>query len=1055
MNPQASPLFLPPEVRVVEASAGSGKTYCLARRYVQLLLNPRRDSGTADQILLSNILAITFTNKAAYTMKARILEFLKKIALGVLSAGEENEILRPLGLTLAEAKPQAQRIMDELIHHYNYFQVQTIDSFINSLLSGCAFKVGLSAGFKIKRNYVEYLEYSFDRMIDQAPHEKAIHETLARFLHNYLFLENKNGWFPKKDMLSLLKALYSQSNTYGRDFAVWNLFGDDIIIRKKKVLALLRELQAALPVNVHKTFRDGLDKFLIKFHDGFDIDKVSDFYGDGKMIPLTKGPEATPELDRLWERIQKQLHELSEAEAYSLFDPYVQVFSLINADFHRKAQEDDVLFLPELNRRARALFDDGMVSVEELYYRLATRFHHYLLDEFQDTSYLQWQNLELMIEEALSTGGTFFYVGDKKQAIYGFRGGEVKLFDQLKERFAAFNVQLESLSTNYRSEKAVVEFNNKVFSPDNLKRYVHELQEEKDDSLPLSPDDVREVESIFHGSQQSYEAARDRGYVKIEYVEADSKHDCNDAVRERLLSVIKELKTRFLYNQIAILTRSNTEIELVTSWLMSEGVFVESERTLNIKENPLILELVAFLQFLDSPIDNLSFAKFLSGDIFQNASGLKKEEIEHFLFSHRSQKDEKGDFYLYRAFRERYTKIWDRLFDDFFKNVGLFPMYELTASILRRLEVFSHFPDEHGFFLRFLELVKEKEEEFSDLNSFLEHFEDFENDELFVNVVNSDAIKILTTHKAKGLEFPVVIIPFLGIRIHSTTGGDTGQQSYIVDTDEKELKLLRIKQKYLQFSPKLKEIDRLQRVKSFISELNNTYVALTRAGKELYAFIPPKIGSSRNLIRNLIPAEFLTNGQPDRYPVAVVQQQRSENQLGLPVAGEHDWINFLKEEFTDSASVLRRLEIRRGAVLHNLLSGIGNLHNADQEVMIQKALQSARSQYTQVSEWEPYEKDIRRILAVPALRPFFAVPDGKVFLEKELINSSGQTRRVDRLIVKKAEVWIVDYKSSIEGRESFIEQVKEYGAIIAEIQPEVRVKGFLLYLDDAKFEEVL
>ncbi|MCC6758689.1 MAG: UvrD-helicase domain-containing protein [Candidatus Omnitrophica bacterium] len=1065
MTQNASPIFLPPEVRVVEASAGSGKTYCLARRYVQLLLNPRLLKGAyglaADQILLRNILAITFTNKAAYTMKARILEFLKKIALGVLSASEENEILRPIGLTLPEAKSQAQRIMDELIHHYNFFQVQTIDSFINSLLSGCAFKVGLSAGFKIKRNYVEYLEHSFDRMIDQSPHDKAIYETLARFLHNYLFLENKNGWFPKKDMLGMLKALYSQSNTYGRDFAAWSRSGDDIVVRKKKIMALLREIQQALPEGVHKKFREGLDNFLTKYHDGFDFDALSN-YLSWPEVPVTKGVEIPKELDRLWERMQKQLHELSEAEAYSLFDPYVQAFSHINADFHAKAQEDDVLFLPELNRRARALFDDGMVSVEELYYRLATRFHHYLLDEFQDTSYLQWQNLELMIEEALSTGGTFFYVGDKKQAIYGFRGGEVKLFDEVKDRFAAFNVQLESLSMNYRSEKAVVEFNNKVFSPDNLKRYIHELQDEKDDALPLSPDDVREVESIFYGSQQQVQTSRDRGYVRVEYVEAASKDERSDAIRERLLSLIKELKERFSYNQIAILTRSNTEIEQVTSWLMAEGIFVESERTLNIKENPLILELIAFLQFLDSPIDNLSFAKFLSGDIFHKASGLRKEEIEHFLFSHRPQHQDKGDFYLYRAFRDRYAKVWDRLFDDFFKNVGLFPLYELTASILRRLEVFVHFPDEHGFFLRFLELIKEKEEEFSDLNSFLEHFEDFENDELFVNVVNSDAIKILTTHKAKGLEFPVVIIPFLGIKIHAASGGETGQQSYIVDTDEQDLKLLRIKQKYLQFSPKLKEIDRVQRVKSFISELNNTYVALTRAGKELYAFIPPKIGSSRNLIKHLIPPEIFENGKPDRYPVAATQQERSENQLGLPVAplggligGEHDWINFLKEEFTDSASVLRRLEIRRGAVLHDILSGIGNLHGADQKTAIQKALQTSRSHYPQVSDWKDYEDNIQRILDAPALKPFFVVPAGEVFLEKELINSVGQTRRVDRLIVKKNEIWIVDYKSSGEGRERFIEQVKEYGTIIAEIQPNIRVKGFLVYLDDVRFEEVL
>ena len=355
MTQNTTPMFLPPEVRVVEASAGSGKTYCLARRYVQLLLNPRlkaeqifpppkRSLPAKGSLLVRNILAITFTNKAAYTMKARILEFLKKIALGLMTPAEEHDILGPIGLTLPEAKPQARKVMDELIHHYNFFQVQTIDSFINSLLSGCAFKVGLSAGFKIKRNYVEYLERSFDRMIDQSPHDAAIYETLSRFLHNYLFLENKNGWFPKKDMLGLLKALYSQSNTYGRDFSVWNLSAEDIVVRKKKILALLHDLQKALPANVHKTFRDGLEKFLTKFPDSFDFDKVSDFFGDGKPVPLTRGEEPSPELDRLWDKIQKGLHELSEAEAYSLFDPYVQVFGYINKDFHIKAQEDDVLF---------------------------------------------------------------------------------------------------------------------------------------------------------------------------------------------------------------------------------------------------------------------------------------------------------------------------------------------------------------------------------------------------------------------------------------------------------------------------------------------------------------------------------------------------------------------------------------------------------------------------------------------------------------------------------------------------------------------------------------
>ena len=184
-----------PEVRVVEASAGSGKTFALAKRYVQLLLNPDLHF---EQVPIRNILAITFTNKAAFEMKARILDFLKRIALKSLSSDEARDILGPIGVDEDTASHKAYAIMEELIHNYNFFQVQTIDSFINALLSGCAFKVGLSANFKIRRNYSEYLERSLDQMIDAAGQNKNVQKTFERFLHQYLYLENKTGWFPKK-----------------------------------------------------------------------------------------------------------------------------------------------------------------------------------------------------------------------------------------------------------------------------------------------------------------------------------------------------------------------------------------------------------------------------------------------------------------------------------------------------------------------------------------------------------------------------------------------------------------------------------------------------------------------------------------------------------------------------------------------------------------------------------------------------------------------------------------------------------------------------------------
>src|SRR5215470_6121795 len=154
MSNSRQEIFQFPQVRVVEASAGSGKTYALAKRYLQLLLNPGLHQ---QQLFIRGILAITFTNKAAFEMKARILELLRRIALDQLTPAEEKDLLEPIGVTRPLAAHKAHLIMEEIIRNYNFFQIQTIDSFINALLSGCAFKIGLSSGFKIKTNAADYL----------------------------------------------------------------------------------------------------------------------------------------------------------------------------------------------------------------------------------------------------------------------------------------------------------------------------------------------------------------------------------------------------------------------------------------------------------------------------------------------------------------------------------------------------------------------------------------------------------------------------------------------------------------------------------------------------------------------------------------------------------------------------------------------------------------------------------------------------------------------------------------------------------------------------------
>ncbi len=1030
---------------MVEASAGSGKTYALAKRYVQLLLNPALNH---DHTSIRNILAITFTNKAAFEMKARILDFLKRIALQSLPPDIVEDILAPIRLNPADAGHRAFCVMEELIHHYNFFQVQTIDSFINALLCGCAFKTGLSANFKIKRNYTEYLEYSLDQMIDRAGQDKETRRIFEKFLHQYLFLENKPGWFPKKDMLALLEALYRQSNIYGLDF-IPSTSGEDLMSQKRRILTSVRQLRDALPPEIDARFLKILSAFLDKHEHVFDIDRVSDYFAR-ESLPAGKGVRIPSKTGRLWDKIRRQLKELSETEACALFNPYITVFNRISEDFHKKAARDDVLFLPELNRSARLLFDEGAVTVEELYYRLATRFHHYLIDEFQDTSSLQWKNLFLMVEEALSTGGSLFYVGDKKQAVFGFRGGEVKLFDHVRDRFKPFNVQPEQLKKNYRSQKAIIEFNNKVFSMENLTRFIKKTEEGKKDAFIFSDGDIKEVENIFHSSMQTALPQKGGGYVKMEHIENKSKDERDEVTRKKLLELIKDLKKRFSYREIAVLTRSNDEIERITSWLMEEGICVESERTLNIRENSVIRELVAFLRFLNSPIDNLAFAHFILGDVFTKAAGLKKEDMHAFIFSLR----ERRDLYLYKEFRAAHREIWNSFIDEFFKNVGLYPLYELMISIVGRLDVLVHFKDTQGFVMRFLEVIKKQEEEHTDMDSFLESFEAMESEDLYVNVSDSDSIKIMSIHKAKGLEFPVVIIPFFGATIHAGSGGGMGQQSYLANVKEDHLEMLRIKNKHLKFSDTLSAIWHREYIKAFLSELNSLYVALTRAQSQLYAFIPKKIGNSNNVWECLIPEDMLevgekmisgidkTDGREDR------KGQESPGRWKLPPARYHDWIDFLKDEFPGHGQVLRRQKILKGEILHFMLAMIS--HPSD----LVQAVNQARRQYPHAEGFAEYEKILKSVLTADTLKPFFDVGQAQVFQEMDVVNRFGHTRRLDRLIVKKDEAWIVDYKSSREDTGVHKKQVEEYMDIVQEIYPQKKVKGFLIYLDECCAQEI-
>jgi len=1042
MNKEFIPSDMCSEVVVVEASAGSGKTYALAKRYLKLLINP---TLSKNQIPLRNILAITFTNKATVEMKGRILEFLKRIAFDDFkNPAEKEDILNYLEVTFEFAQKKSYLAMDELIRHYSFFQVKTIDSFVNTLLLGCSLRIDRSASFDIKRDYNEYLLYCLDLVIDAASTNKEMLKLLNDFLKHYLFVENQKGWFPKDDILKLMKSFFNLTNKYGCDFIEYPEDSYNVLEKKRVLFKQIKDFSILDLSDLNKRVVKAISSFLKKDHQGFLVKDLPLAFSSLNP-PVNKGKTFPQDYVAKWGKINFSIKEIVRLEAFSSYNPYIRLFRYLIYFFGQISRKEDILFLEELNNKALSLFGDDGITVAELYYRLASRFRHYLIDEFQDTSVLQWNNLYSMIEEGLSTGGTLFYVGDKKQAIYRFRGGEVELFDQVQKSFSQFKILPESLKVNWRSCKTIVDFNNLVFSKTNLMSGLDlsGITSEFKNSTGLSEN----ILDVFAGSEQVSRPEAMGGYVKVKRIEAKTMLERDELIKPEVISLVKDLKEKrgFDYEDIAVLARDNNEVELLTSWLFDASIPVESDKTLNVLKHQLIKELISFLRFLNSPIDDLSFASFILGDIFTSISGKEYDEITDFLFLVRTQPKSKS---LYRKFKDKYPKTWSKFIYDFFASVGFVSYYELVSSIYQKFDLFKNFPSGHAFFMKFLELMKDKEAEHLGLNEFLAYLDDAPKDDLYINVTHKNSVKILTIHKSKGLEFDIVVIPFLRMDITAETGG-RGTRSHF---DLENNRLVRIISPYRSFLSELQDIYEQDYKKACIDELNNIYVALTRPRQELHVFVPKRSGNQNN------KAWFLFEGLEGEFGDKIKlkrEDKKSEKEfLKISPIKNANWTSSLSGEFITDYSIRNRLNLLRGNILHSMLSTVGNCISFDSGDLINVALIKAKSVISYPLDLNEELEVFKQIISSQDLRKFFYLKEALCYCEKEITNQWGDLKRIDRLIVFKSEVWVIDYKSSQQDDLSQKEQIIEYMNIIKLIFPKHKTRAFIVFFDSCEAKEL-
>ena len=1015
----------------VEASAGSGKTHNLTKRYISLLLN--FDLLKKESVPLQNILALTFTNKASVEMKERIIESLKKIALNC----DVKDLTSDISLPKDKISQNALVAINALIHNYDKFNVRTTDSFINLIIKACALKLGISPNYQISESYDDYIDYSIDSFLDKViltGEDKAL---LNDFFERFL-VDGNNTWNVKGFISTKFKEFYKKEiskdliavDKYKDYLKVLLLFTDDF---NKKCLSLTKikgydGLDGRFKNVLEKIKND--KKYLFQ-----PVSKISAYFQKNEP-PYKKTAAQNILLNDLFNEIKETMENFFEYRAFGYYDTYLKIFNCIIDEFDIRSQKDSVLFLQDINRKILKVFQNTLMP--EIYYRLSNNFKDFLMDEFQDTNKVQWETLKVIVQENLSQKGSFFYVGDKKQAIYGFRGSDFQIFDLPLNEFKNYSHTKLVLKTNYRSCEEIVNFNNSVFSVENIKKFINFVTEAK--NILNTQKYGEELVNVFENSRQEiYENRKGSGYVEIsckEYLKQD-KDDVDEKIKDYVFGLISDLKNRFDYKDITILCRHNDEVEKIGKWLLERNINIESFKTLNIKNSNVVKELFSILSFLNNPMDDISFTAFITGAVFLKRTGLGKNEIFDFLYENSFNKS--GKNVLYVKFREKYPQVWKQYIDEFFKSVGFVAVYELAIAIISKFEVMENFKKDANVILRFLELISDFETKKQGLQNFIDYFKDDEknreNEKFFVKVPSNNAIKIMSIHKAKGLQFNVVIMPYFYI------GKVSSESPFVVENTDK-VSFVKIEKDLTKYSDKLNDIYYKKYFKNLSDELNILYVATTRAVYEFYGLITKEAGSKDDFTDFFIKQEYRLLGKKQNYEK---KEKEKISCMEIEPARFDDITDLLCDSSAEIYGRRNKDSLLKGQIVHYALSLIEKFDIRNLNAVIEETVNKVKIVYPDENV-DFLNKILTKLLSQKDILNFFE-EENEVFNEKEFVDKFGNTLRVDKLVIRKGIINIIDFKSSMYDEDYIKKQMEKYYVTVKEIYSVKEISCFVIDIE--------
>ncbi len=1066
---------------VYKASAGSGKTFTLATEYIRLLVeNPQS---------YRNILAVTFTNKATEEMKMRILSQL----YGIWKELPESDnylanIQERTGLEPRIIRERSGMALSNLTHNYNYFRVETIDTFFQSVLRNMARELDLTTNLRIGLNDYQVEELAVDQLIEDLTTTDVMLQWILKYIMENI--SDDKTWNVitqiKKFGQNIFKDYYKEVSTTLNQKMSEEGFFDNYTTRLRELRKAAEEHMMEIGESFFDTLESegiaiddlsnkqrGIASFFNKIRRGdFDPGIVNTTVTNHLVNPEKWCAKTHPKREQIIQLAETTLGDIlryavdAREQQWKIYQSanltlrhlnQLRLLSSIEQKVRELNETDNRFLLSDTQQLLHSLIDGS--DSPFIFEKIGTQLEHVMIDEFQDTSTIQWQNFKVLLAETMShENGSNLIVGDVKQSIYRWRSGDWRLLNGIEHQFNQMLMEIKSLSTNYRSTRRVIKFNNIFF------RHAAEIEYQTLGELECT--EREQLQKAYADVEQKVPENRpDEGKVIINLLPSE---DYQQAVLQNVVDSVQELINNGVEQKdIAILVRINNQIPLIAQYFLEHlpEVNVVSDEAFRLDASSAVCLMVQALQLLIHPDDILTKASIVKTWLC-SIQGRQMNDNEYMIAGNNL------DDYL----PEAYIAHFDEL--------STLPLYELAEKIYSIFEL--HRIEGQGAYLCafYDQLADFVNQNTTDIQSFLNEW----NESLYKKTIQSDeanGIRLISIHKSKGLEFDHVIIPFCDWTLEKQTDNIIWCQPQ--EAPFSDLPIVPIDYSQNKLIGTIYEQDYLhEHLQNTVDNLNLLYVAFTRAAKSLNVIGKRGAKNSRSALIELclplvdqdIPEAILDGMEDDKAPIVFTVGEMA-NKAGSACSTKEEAPSknpFLQESEPISVSIRnydskvnfrqsnrsrdfimgddidqQHRYIQAGSVLHEIFSTIQT------EKDIPEALQRLQFEgilYDEEMTAERITTMLRKRLSDPRVASWFS-PRWTIFNECTILSvEDGDVKehRPDRVMTDGNEWIVVDFKFGRPNPE-YHQQVRGYMELLASMGHK-NIRGYLWYVYSNKIEEV-